>query len=421
MTLNTTSLVRPLFSDYVKDLKTYIMFRIKDKMLSLKPELDKKNRSPLNLSIGAPTQPPPEVVIESLKKFLSEPQISMYSTSTGEPFFLDAVAQRMKKRFDLEINPKTQVCTLIGSKEGLVNFFKAFINPELKVKDQDIIMVPDPGYASYQESIRTIGGFPYPIELTPENNYMPDPEEVLQKLISEGYDKNKVKVFVLNYPSNPVGATADLEYYKKVIDFGLKHNIVICSDAAYVEMSFGSEAAPSILQVKGAMDIAIEFHSLSKPYSMTGWRIGFAVGNPDLVDILAKVKSTCDSGVFKAIQKAGVTALTDPACDEYIKENNVNLQRKQKLMVEGFKKLGWPIDESKIPQATFYLWLPVPDRFQSGEEFTDALLEKSGVVAVPGCAFGVCADKFFRISLVLPEDQLMAVIDRMIEDGFTYN
>lgn len=420
MSQNTSVNIKSLYNEHVKTLQTYIMFRIKQKMLDLKPELEKKNRAPLNLSIGAPTQPPPTVVIDELKKVLSEPQISMYSTPKGEPFFLEAVAYRMKKRFGVDINPKTEVCSLIGSKEGLVNFFRSFITPKMDVKEQDIIMVPDPGYASYQESIKTLGGMPYPVALTPENNYLPDPEDVLKQLEKEGYNPKNVKMFVINYPSNPIGATATIDYMQKVVDFGLKHNIVICSDAAYTDMSFGSEPAPSVLQAKNAKDIAVEFHSLSKPYSMTGWRIGFAVGNADGVGILAKIKSATDTGIFKAIQKAGAKALTDPFCDEYIKENNVILQKKQQMMVKGFKKLGWPIDDSKVPQATFYLWLSIPERYKTGEEFTDDLLAKSGIVAVPGSGFGIYGDKFFRISLVLSGDDLNAVIDRMQQDGFTY-
>lgn len=418
----TSTSIKALYSEYVKDLQTYIMFRIKQKMLDLTPELEKKDRAPLNLSMGAPTQPPPEVVIDELKKVINEPKISMYSSSKGEPFFLEAVAKRMKHRFNVDINPKTEICSLIGSKEGLANFFRAFITPQINDKDRDIIMIPDPGYASYQESIRTLGGYPYPVALTPENNYLPDPEQALYQLEKDGFDKSKVKMFVMNYPSNPIGATATFEYYQKVIDFGLKHNILICSDAAYVDMSFDTTPAPSILQVERAKEISVEFHSLSKPYSMTGWRIGFAVGNADAVGILAKVKSTTDTGIFKVIQKAGAKALTEPSCDEYIAKNNVDLQRKQQLMVEGLKKLGWPIEDSKIPKATFYLWLPVPKKYQSNpDKFSDDLLEVSGIVVVPGSGFGQYGKNYFRMSLVLPDDQLRQVITRMEKDNFRYS
>lgn len=421
MSQSTSVNIKALYSEHVKDLQTYIMFRIKQKMMDLTPELEKKGRAPLNLSMGAPTQPPPECVFEELKQSLSLPGISLYSSSKGEPFFLEAVAYRMKKRFNVEINPKTQVCSLIGSKEGLVNLFRAFITPKQNIKEQDIILIPDPGYASYAESIRVVGGMPYPTPLTPENNYMPDPDDVMAQLEKDGYDRSKVKMLVINYPSNPIGATATREYLEKIVQFGLKNNILICSDAAYADMSFGEELAPSILEVEGANDICVECHSLSKPYSMTGWRVGFAVGNQDAVGILSKVKSTTDTGVFKALQKAGARALTDPACDTYIEENNKNLLKKQKIMVEGLKKLGWPIDESKVPQATFYLWLPVPVKYNDNpEKFSDDIMEQSGIVVVPGSGFGECGKEYFRMSLVLSEEKLQEVITRMEADGFTY-
>lgn len=421
MSQSTSTNIKSLYSEHVKDLQTYIMFRIKQKMIDLTPELEKKGRAPLNLSMGAPTQPPPECVIEELKNSLNLPQINMYSSSKGEAFFLEAVAKRMKHRFNVDVNPKTEICSLIGSKEGLVSLFRAFITPQTEEKAKDIVMIPDPGYASYQESIKVVGGLPYHVALSPENNYLPDPEQALSELEKAGYDKTKVKMFILNYPSNPIGATADLAYYKKVVEFGLKHNILICSDAAYADMSFGKIPAPSMLEVEGAKDITIEFHSLSKPYSMTGWRIGFAVGNSDAIGILSKVKSTTDTGVFKAIQKAGAKALTAPECDTYIEENNKNLQHKQKFMVEGLKKLGWPIDEKTVPQATFYLWLPVPKKYEANpDKFADDIMEKSGIVIVPGSGFGQYGEKYFRISLVLTDEKLKEMLSRMEEDGFTY-
>ena len=421
MSQSTTTNIKSLYSEHVKDLQTYIMFRIKQKMVDLTPELKKKDRAPLNLSIGAPTQPPPKIVIDELINSCNDQGFHMYSTSKGEAFFLEAVAQRMKNRFGVDINPKNEVCGLIGSKEGLISLFRAFITPSTNKKEQDIIMIPDPGYASYAESIKTIGGHPYPVALTPENNYLPGPEKALEQLEKEGFNKSKVKMMVVNYPSNPIGATADIEYFEKLVQFGLKHNILIVSDAAYVDMSFENKPAPSILQVEGAKNIAIEFHSCSKPYSMTGWRVGFAVGNVDAVGILSKVKSTTDTGIFKPIQKAAAKALTDPSCDKYIEENNKDLEHKQKLMVEGMKKLGWPIDENKVPKATFYLWLPVPKKYESNpDKFADDIMEKSGIVIVPGSGFGQYGIKYFRISLVLPEDQLKQVLNRMEKDGFTY-
>ncbi len=412
--------IKALYGELVKDLQTYIMFRIKQRMNELTPELELKNRAPINLSIGAPVQPPPQVVIEALCQAFSDPTVSTYSSSKGEPFFLQAVADRMAKRFGISIDPKTEACCLIGSKEGLANLFRAFTTPSLNKEAQDIFVIPDPGYAAYKEAIETSGALAYPMQLRAEDNYLPDPYQVLDQLARDGLDPAKTKMLLINYPSNPIGARASREYLQSIVDFGIQNNILICSDAAYADLAFGQSAEPSILECAGAKKIAIELHSLSKPYSMTGWRIGYAVGNADAIDILVKVKSTADSGVFKGIQRAGQVALTDPACDEYIQKTNQAFARKQKLMIQGFQKLGWPIKEESIPKATFYLWLPIPARYTDSEQFTNELMEKSGIIAVPGSGFGIYGEGYFRLSLVLEDEKLAEAIQRMEQDGFYY-
>jgi len=413
--------VKALYSDYVKTLETYIMFRIKQEMIRLTPELKAKDRAPINLSIGAPVQAPPQFVIDALKKALDEPSMHSYSVPKGEPFYLEAVAQRMEKRFGVKLDPKTEICSLIGSKEGLANIFRTLINPTLDEKEQDIILIPDPGYASYKEQIRVIGGKAYSMPLTYENEFMPDIEEVMDKLKSEGYKPEKVKAVVVNYPNNPLGATATREYLQKVVNFCQANNILLISDLAYADMYFaGQEPPASILEFEGAMDIAIEFHSLSKPYAMTGWRIGWACGNKDAVGILAKMKSTVDTGIFKAVQKASAEILTSEEGDKYIAESNKNYERKQKILIDGFRELGWDVDNLIIPKATFYLWLPIPRKYQKAEDFTQELLEKSGIVAVPGIGFGEYGEGFFRLSFVTTDESLVEVIERMKKDGFYY-
>ena len=414
--------IKSLYSDYVKTLETYIMFRIKQEMIRLTPELKAKNRAPINLSIGAPSGDPPEYVINALKNCLSEPGMHTYSVPKGEMFFCEAAAERMKNRFGVEVDPKTEVFSLIGSKEGLAHMFRCLINPSLNEQEQDIIMIPDPGYASYKEQIRVAGGKAYSIPLNYDNNFMPDMEELMKKLASEGFSPAKVKAVVVNYPNNPLGATATREYLKSVVEFCRKRNILLVSDAAYCDMYFGDQEAPAgILEFEGAKDIAIEFHSLSKPYSMTGWRIGWACGNKDAVGILGKLKSTVDTGVYKALQKAAAAILVAPEGDEYIKQANKEYLKKQEILVKGFKELGWDIDSLIIPKATFYLWLPVPARFRGCEEFCQKLMEVSGVVAVPGTGFGDYGEGFFRLSIVASDDDLYKVIERMKEDGFTWN
>lgn len=413
--------IKSLYSDYVKTLETYIMFRIKQEMIRLTPELKAKNRSPINLSIGAPSQPPSEFVINALKKALDEQGMHSYSVPKGEQYFLEAAAARMKKRFNVELNPKTEIFSLIGSKEGLANMFRTLINPTLNEKEQDIILIPDPGYASYQEQIKVAGGNAYPVVLNYGNNFMPSVEEILGNLKKDGFSAEKIKAIVVNYPNNPLGATATREYLEEIVNFAKSRNILLISDAAYADMYFADQEAPiSILEIEGAKDIAIEFHSLSKPYGMTGWRVGFACGNKDAVEILGKLKSTVDTGIFKAIQKAAAEILVSEEGDKYIEEANKLYEKKQKILLNGIRELGWEIDKLIIPKATFYLWLPIPERYADSSEFAQKILETSGIVVVPGSGFGNYGEGFFRLSIVEPEDKLYEVIERMKKDGFYF-
>lgn len=413
--------VKDLYSDYCRNMETYIMFRIAARVAELTPELEKKGRPPIKMSIGAPTVEPPKALLDYFIKTLSEPGIHTYSVPKGEKFFLDAVASRMKSRFGVGLNPATEITSLLGSKEGLANMFRSIITPRLDKKERDIVLTPDPGYASYVDAIEIAGGLSYPTPLTLANQYMPDLDEAVENLKRDGYDPARLKAVIINYPSNPIGATAPLSYLEKVVDFARRHNILVISDVAYSEMYFdGQEAPHSILEVPGAKDLAIEFHSLSKPYAMTGWRIGFAVGNADAVGILAKMKGTMDSGIFRAIQKAAAFALTSPECDEYIRNCNKMYAENQKVMLEGFKRLGWPIEELNPPKATFYLWLPIPRNYTSCEKFASDVLEKSGVVLVPGTAFGKTGEGFVRLSVVNPKHELEEVANRLEQDGFLY-
>lgn len=417
----SSSAIQKLYSAYCANMETYIMFRIAARVVELTPALEQKGRPPIRMSIGAPTVEPPKVLLDYFVKTLSEPGIHTYSVPKGEKFFVEAVAARMQSRFGVAINPAKEVTSLLGSKEGLANMFRAIITPRLEQKERDIILTPDPGYASYVDAIEVAGGLSYPTPLTLDNRYLPDPEEALAALQRDGYDPKRVKALIINYPSNPIGATAPFSYYEKVVEFARRHQILLISDVAYSEMYFeGQEAPHSILEVPGAKDLAIEFHSMSKPYAMTGWRIGFAVGNADAVDILAKVKGTMDSGIFRAVQKAAAFALSSPECDAYIRENNRMYAENQAVMLAGFKRLGWPIEELNPPKATFYLWLPIPRNYTSCEKFSSDVLEKSGVVLVPGTAFGKTGEGFVRLSLVNPKHELEEVIRRMEEDGFLY-
>lgn len=413
--------MKNLFNEDVMAIDTYIMVKLKEKTAQLADALEKKNRRPISLSMGAPTSNPPTVLIDKLKEFLTEDNIHTYSVTRGEPYFRQAVAQRMKNRFGVELDVNREICSLLGSKDGLANLIRFIITPHHEDKQKDIILIPDPGYASYGQMIQCSGGKAYPVPLTKENNYQPDMESVLAKLLEDGYDRSKIKALIINYPNNPLGVSASREYVKSIIDFCKKYDILLISDAAYCDIYFDEKEKPfSVLEFAGAKDIAVEFFSLSKPYAITGWRLGWLCGNSEVVGRFAKGKSTIDNGIFKALQKACAYILNSPEGEDYICQGNLDYKRKQAIMVKGFKELGWPIDETSLPHTTFYLWLPVPRKYNSSFKFCEDLLEKSGIVIVPGDAFGEYGQGYFRVSIVCSDEQLQEVIDRMKADGFKY-
>lgn len=413
--------MKQLFNNYVQSLETYIMFRIKQKTMELQEELTAKNRAPIYLSMGAPIQAPPKFVTDKLIEILqTNPSVHTYSTPKGEGCFVTAVQERMKNRYGVELD-KTEIHSLIGSKEGIANFIRALCNPTTEEKEKDIIMIPDPGYASYGEMIKVAGGLGYSVPLTKGNNYMPDLEEVFEQISKDGYDNKKVKALIINYPNNPLGAACTVDYLQKAVDFCKKHNIILMSDAAYIDMGFeGTEMPVSALTCDGAKDVTIEFYSFSKPYAMTGWRLGWACGNKELVSMLGKIKSVIDSGIYKPLQMAGAAVLNSIEGDEYIVKARKGFKVKQDILTEGFKELGWDIDNLYIPSATFYLWLPIPPKYKKSEDFTNDVLKTSGVVLVPGSAFGKYGEGWFRISAVSADGQLKEVIERLKNDGFRF-
>ena len=409
--------INKLFNKEVMSLETYIMFRLKEETARLKEELTAKNRAPISLSMGAPTANPPQRLIDRLKELLDEDGIHMYSTPKGEDYFRKAVALRMKNRFGVELDPDKEIYSLVGSKEGIANLIRFLITQ--KETDKDIIMVPDPCYASYLQFIQCAGGLAYHIPLTRENNYMPDLDEVFENFVKQGYNPENLKALIINYPNNPLGVSATREYVKSAVDFCKKHKILLISDLAYSDLYFSEDEKPfSVFEIEGAKDIAVEFHSFSKPYAVTGWRLGWVCGNEFVVQRLGKGKSTIDNGIFKALQKACAEILNSKEGDDYIAQGNLGYKHKQAIMVKGFTELGW--DMSKVPHTTFYLWMPIPRKYKTSFEFCEDLLSKSGIVVVPGTAFGNCGEGFFRLSYVCSDEQLQEVIDRMKADGFYY-
>ncbi len=409
--------IKSKFNKSVQSLETYIMFQIKQRQLELKDELTKKGRKPIALSMGAPVDNIPLFAIETLKSVLDDASIHTYSTPKGESYFLEAVSRRMKKRFNVELDPKTEVFSLIGSKEGIANLIRELINPNDDEFEKDIILCPNPGYASYKEMIKASGGLCYGLEMTKENNYMPDLDKELEKLLQKGYKKEKIKALIINYPNNPLGVTCTLEYMQKCVDFCIKNEIILISDNAYCEIYFDKNDKPhSVLECDRAKEIAVEFHSFSKPYAMTGWRLGYVVGNSEIISMFGKLKSTIDTGIFKALQLTGAKLLDSKEGDEYIEYANKKFETKIKKFVGGLKSLGYQVE---MPKAAFYLWVKIPERYNNdSKQFANDLLEKSGIVLVPGEAFGDLGYGWVRISVVADEKDLDEVIERMKNDGF---
>lgn len=411
--------MKQFFNKNAASIDTYVMFKIKEKTEELREELTKRNRAPISLAMGAPTINPPDFVIDKLKEALYTKGVHTYSNPKGEKYLLEAIKTKMKNRFNVDV-AINEICSLIGSKEGIANLLRGIITPTENEYEKDIIMIPDPSYASYSEMIKVSGGKSYSIPLTNENNYTPDLEMVFTQLKKDGFNPQKVKALIINYPNNPLGATCDKKYLKSVVDFCLKHEILLISDAAYVDIFFEGETKPSsILEIQNAKDIAVEFHSFSKPYAMTGWRIGWVCGNYDIVNQFAKLKSTIDSGIFKAIQIAASEVLNSKEGDEYIVWANNEIKKKSDYFVKAIKdELHWDLQE--IPTATFYHWLKIPKRYATAEDFCNDLLQKSGIVMVPGTAFGQYGEGHVRVSIVCSMEKLKEVIKRMKEDGFLY-
>jgi len=369
-------------------------------------EIEKKKQEALtrgmdivNLGIGDPDLPTPDFIVESVIQAVQNPKNHDYPPYEGTLAFRKAVADWYMDRFGVELDAQTEVLSLIGSKEGIAHAFLTFLDPG------DVAILPDPGYPVYQVNTLIAGGIPYMIPLKEENGYLLEFDAIDRGLLE------KANLLFLNYPNNPTAAVATNEFLEQAVHFGRKHNLLICMDAAYSEVCYDGYKPRSILELKGAKDVVIEFHSLSKTFNMTGWRIGMAVGNKDAVQALGKIKTNIDSGIFKAIQEAGIIALG--RYKETVNSHNVIYQKRRDIIVEGLNSLGWNVSK---PKATFYIWAKVPNGMSS-QEFTLFLLEKAGVLVVPGNGYGVCGEGYFRISITSPEEKLKEAVARIKKLG----
>ena len=383
-------------ADRIKDLPPYLFAKI-DQM---KAEMKKKGADIIDLGIGDPDLPTPPHIITALQDAAQDPQNHRYPTYSGMIEFREAVAEWYQKRFHVSLDPHNEVISLIGSKEGIAHIPLAFINPN------DIVLIPDPSYPVYNTATLFAGGNSYFMPLLKENHFLPDfsiiPEEIL----------TKAKLMYLNYPNNPTAAVADRSFFEEVVKVAHQYQIILCHDAAYTEMCFDEYQSPSILEVPGAKDVAIEFHSLSKTYNMTGWRIAFAVGNAEIIAALGQVKTNIDSGVAQAIQRAGIVALLGDQTS-LTKMRNIYQERRDTLAT-GLKEAGF---EVTIPKATFYLWVSIPSGFTS-TELTAHLLTKGAVVTTPGVGFGTSGEGYIRMALTVDKERIAEVVRRIKDLNF---
>ena len=361
----------------------------------LKREVQQKGVDVISLGIGDPDLPTPAHIVEACKKAAQLPLNHRYPDYQGLDRFREAACGWYKSRFDVVLDPQKEACALIGSKEGIANFPVAMVDPG------DIVLIPDPGYPVYFSGCVFNGGEPYFMPLRKENAFLPDfgaiPAEIARR----------AKLMWLNYPNNPTAATADSAFFRRAVKFCLDNNIVLAHDIAYSEIAFDGYRAPSVLEIDGARECAVEFHSLSKTYSMTGWRVGFAVGNAQLIGALGTVKTNVDSGVFQAVQEAAITGLTGG--DGYLHRYCAIYQQRRDLMVEALRAIGLVCE---VPRATFYIWASVPKGYTSAS-FTERVLKETGVVITPGSGFGKSGEGYVRFSLTVPSERLQEAVERI--------
>ncbi len=377
----------------IKKLPPYLFARIEKKI----EEAKEKGIDIISFGIGDPDSPTPQYIIDELCKEAQNAENHQYPSSAGMLSFRQAVCDYYQDTHGVELDPKNEVVTLIGSKEGVGHINFCYVDPG------DINLVPDPGYPVYSIGTLLAGGDSYLMPLLAENGFLPDftkiPEDIAKK----------AKLMFLNYPNNPTGAVAGKDFFAEAVAFAKKYDIIICHDAAYTELAFEGYEPTSILEVPGAKEVCIEFGSLSKPFNMTGWRIAWAVGRSDVIDALTRLKSNLDSGQFQAIQYAAIKGLTGSK-DSVIELRSLYRRRMEKV-IKGLNGMGWNLP---IPKATFYVWAPVPKGFTSAS-FAEYVLDKAGVIITPGNGYGEYGEGYFRISITLADERIDEGLKRLKE------
>ncbi len=378
------------FSDRLKNLPPYLFVEIDKAKRAAMAE----GRDVINLGIGDPDLATPPHIIEALKTAAENAENHHYAFDAGMPELRQEIAIWFQNRFNVGLNTETEIYPLIGSKEGLAHLPLGIINPG------DKIVLTDPAYPAYRPTIEFAGGKIINVSLKEGSGFLPNLNKIAEY-------KN-IKMMVVNYPNNPTAATATREFYEGLVALAREKEFIICSDMAYSEVYFDGEKPLSILEINGAKDVAIEFHSLSKTYYMTGWRIGWACGNPTLIAALAKVKSNMDSGIFQAIQIAGISALkSDPEVTEDMREL---FQDRRDYLINGLRGLGWKITP---PKAAFYVWSRIPKKFSDSMEASRAFLDRADIVTTPGNGFGPAGEGYIRMALTVSKDRINEAVERL--------
>ena len=377
----------------MQQIPPYLFARIEKKL----DELKSQGIDVISFGIGDPDLPTPDFIVAKMAEQIKNPANHQYPSSVGMLSFREAVAAWYGQRFGVSLDPKSEVVALIGSKEGIANINYCYVDPG------DINLVPDPGYPVYGIGTMLAGGESYYMPLKEENGYLPDLTAIPPEVAA------KAKLMFLNYPNNPTGATATKAFFEEAVAFAKKYDIIVCHDAAYSEVAYEGYVPPSFLEVEGAKDVGIEFNSVSKPFNMTGWRIGFAVGNAKVIETLGRYKSNVDSGAFQAVQYAAMEGLAKG--DTAIAEMQQIYAHRRDVVVDAFNSLGWQLTK---PKATFYIWAPVPKGFTAAS-FSEYVLEKTAVMLTPGNGYGPNGEGYFRISLTLPEERVEEAAKRLRE------
>jgi LL-diaminopimelate aminotransferase len=361
----------------------------------LKAEMIAKGVDVINLGVGDPDLPTPSHIIDKLAETAKDPANHQYPSYSGMNDFRVSTAKWYKTRFGVDLDPLSEVLTLIGSKEGIAHLPLAYINPG------DLALIPSPAYPVYHIATMFAGGESWFMPLLKKNKFLPDLDAIPADVAK------RARLMFINYPNNPTGATAERDFFERVVQFAKEYDIIVCHDAAYTEMGFDGYLPMSFLEVPGAKDVGIEFHSLSKTYNMTGWRLGFVVGNSEIVGGLGQIKSNIDSGAFNAVQWAGIAALEGDQTP-VLEMQNIYQERRD-ILIAGLKQAGL---ETETPKATFYVWCSTPKGYSS-KEFTSLLLREAGIVTTPGSGFGEPGEGYVRLALTVSKERIKEAVERI--------